>query len=97
MSFRLWGSVKVFAGSASDIALPSVQVWFAVGVVTTGVPRTDAEKESDTDSPLPSVATTVMPTVCAVTGAVPLNASVAALKTPASPAVPDHSTNARRI
>ena len=61
MSFWPCGSVKVFAGSAREIALPSVQVWFAVGAVTIGAPRTVAEKVSDTDSPLVSVAVTVMP------------------------------------
>ena len=67
-------------GSAREIAFPSVQAWFDVGFVTIGAPRTVAEKMSDTDRPLVSVAVTTMPRVCAVMGAVPLNVSVAALK-----------------
>jgi hypothetical protein len=72
--------VKVFAGSLSEIELPSTQVWFAVCVVSTGGPMTVAENVLDTHRPLVSVALTLMVRVSAVSGAVPLNVSVAALK-----------------
>ena len=72
--------MKVLAGSARENALPSVQVWFGVCAVTAGGPMTVAEKVSDTDSPLVSVAVTLMVRVSAVSGAVPLNVSVVALK-----------------
>ena len=68
------------AGRARVTPLPSVQVWLAVGTETTGAAMTLAEKVSETDSPLVSVAVTVIPIVCAATGATPEKLSVAALK-----------------
>src|SRR5581483_10279852 len=73
------GSLNVPAGSASEMAVPAFQLWVGVGVCTTGAPMMVAEKLSDTDSPLVSVAVTTRPSVCAVAGAVPLNESVVGL------------------
>ena len=71
--------MKVPAGNASVIAVPAFQFWFAVCVCKTGAPITVAEKSSDTDNPLVSVAVTFRASVCAVAGAVPLKESVAGL------------------
>ena len=72
--------MKVAAGSVRETALPSVQVWFGgLRRQQSAAPMTVAEKVSDTDSPLVSVAVTLMVRVSAVGGAVPLNVSVAAL------------------
>src|SRR5579885_2519195 len=75
------GSVKVLAGSAMLKLLPPVNLCDGVGFVTTGAEAgVSTEMVSELEAPPLSVAVTLMLSPFALTGTVPVNVSVAALK-----------------
>ena len=60
---------------------PLVQVWFVVGAVTLGgAAGVSTENVSEAESPLVSVAVTLMARPAALPGTVPVNVSVVLLK-----------------
>jgi len=74
------GSVNVSAGSVKFTTCPSFQVWGAVAAVTLGgAAGVEAEKISEADKPLVSVAVTSMLRPDAVLGTVPVNVPVVGL------------------
>ena len=69
------------AASLKLSVCPLVQVWFWVGAVTTGgAAGVNTENVSDAESPLVSVAVTLMARPAALPGTVPVNVSVMLLK-----------------
>ena len=71
----------MLAASLKLSVCPLVQVWLGVGAVTLGgAAGVSTENVSEAESPLVSVAVTLMASPAALPGTVPVNVSVALLK-----------------